>query len=87
MTMLILRHSIDHNDYNDHDGSAIDKNLRIMTAILERACLWYFVGEDVAMLAMIRFLVTGIPLYFEPSNKEFQSDGQRVSGNAEHFGS
>ena len=42
MTMLILRHSIDHNDYNDHDGSAIDKNLRIMTAILERACLWYF---------------------------------------------
>lgn len=63
------------------------RNLRIMTAILEKACLWYFDGEDAAMLAMIRFLMTGIPLYFEPSNKEFQSDDQRVSGNAEHFGS
>ena len=60
------------------------RNLRIMMAILTKG---YFDGDFVAILAMIRFLMTGIPLYFEPSNKEFRSDDQRASGNAEHFGS
>ena len=64
------------------------RNLRIMMAILTKGHVFsIFYGDDVAMLAMIRFLMTGIPLYFEPSNKEFQSDDQRVSGNEEHFGS
>ena len=35
----------------------------------------------------VMILMTDIPLYFEPSNKEFQSDDQRASGNEEHFGS